>query len=417
LTTADTGGCLLALDGSGTVQWVKPVGTGGSAWLNAVAVDGAGTLDVLGALQGLTNVAPGGGTFNLSGGTPVGSDSANAFVAQLTQAGPLTFTGLAGVASAAYRLRLSASDLEVVDDNTGQVLLDKPLAETTSVTLRGANGVNTTLTIDFSGGAFSLPVSFLGGSGNNTLVGPNANENWTISGANAGKVGTVSFSGVQNLVGGSASDVFKFGASGSLAGSLNGGGGGDWLDYSGLATAVGVNLKTGAGTAVAGGAAGTVSNIQDVHGGNGGNTLTGDSQGNILIGGTGNDTITGGKGASILIGDKGADTIQGGSGGDILIGDATTFDTMTAANEAALMSILAEWQSSNSYATRFHDIDTGTGGGLNGTAKLNFGTTVKDDGASDTLIAAASSQALDWFFQGTGDHLHNVETGEHINNT
>jgi hypothetical protein len=89
---------------------------------------------------------------------------------------------------------------------------------------------------------------------------------------------------------------------------------------------------------------------------------------------------------------------------------------MTAAHEQALMSILAEWQSADSYATRFHDINTGTGGGLNGTASLNFGTTVLDDHASDSVTAAASAQALDWFFRGVGDGLHRFQRGEHLNN-
>jgi hypothetical protein len=43
------------------------------------------------------------------------------------------------------------------------------------------------------------------------------------------------------------------------------------------------------------------------------------------------------------------------------------------------MSILAEWQWTANYATRFDDISNGTGGGLSDTAKLSFGTTVKDD--------------------------------------
>jgi hypothetical protein len=260
------------------------------------------------------------------------------------------------------------------------------------------------------------------------LIGPDANTTWTVSAANggAGVAGSFAFvfSGFQNLMGGTGVDVFQFTAGGSLAGHLDGGGQalhrgfplhqGNWLDYSALTTPVTVNLHTGAATGVAGG----VTNIQNVHGGNGGNTLTGDSQGNILIGGSGSDSITGGSGASLLIGGPGADTINGGSGGDILIGDATSFDTMTAANEQALMAILAEWQSADSYTTRFFDINTGSGGGLNGTARLNLGTTVTDDGAADTITAAAaaSSAALDWFFKGTGDVLRNVEPGEHINN-
>ena len=150
---------------------------------------------------------------------------------------------------------------------------------------------------------------------------------------------TFRFSHFQNLVGGAGVNVFKFAAAGSLAGTLNGrrrsaarGQLAGLLFV--LTTAVTVNLQTGVATAVAGG----ISNIQNVHGGTGGDTLTGDAQGNILIGGAGNDTITGGTGASILIGDAGADQITGGSGNDILIGPTTTFDTMTSAHEAVLMS-------------------------------------------------------------------------------
>src|SRR5262249_53742429 len=138
----------------------------------------------------------------------------------------------------------------------------------------------------------------------------------------------------------------------------------------------------------------------------GGNTLTGNALGNILLGGTGNDTITGGSGRSLLIGDKGSDGITGNSGDDILIGDATSYDTWTSANDNIdkLMAILAEWQSADSYATRFADLQAG--GGLNGSAKLIYGTTVKDDASADTLTAMAGS-LQNWFFQGPADTLVN----------
>jgi hypothetical protein len=108
----------------------------------------------------------------------------------------------------------------------------------------------------------------------------------------------------------------------------------------------------------------------------------------------------------------GAGTITGGSGSDILIGGSTIYDPMNVVNEAALMSILAEWQSSDSYATRFSDINTGTGGGLNGRAKLNGSTVLKNN--SIDVLTGASLPGLDWFFQGPGDILHNVEPGEHV---
>jgi hypothetical protein len=314
-----------------------------------------------------------------------------------------------------------------------------------SGTINGGGG--TTNTLDYSGnggGAVSVNlatgaatatrgisgVNVLVGStaGGNTLTGPNATNAWSITAANAGKVNAVSYSKFAKLVGGTGVDVFKFSNLGTEA-SVAGGGApahqGDWLDYSGDTIAVTVNLATGAATNVNGGAAGSVTGIQDVHGGNGGNTLTGNSQGNILIGGTGTNTIHGGSGRSILIADAGASTITGGSaasasGGDILIAGTTSYDTMTAAHEASLMSVLAEWQSADPPATRFSDINTGTGGGLNGSNKLNWGTTVLDNGKANTLTAPPGAVAVDWFFANEAaghTKVNNRKPGDHTNNT
>ena len=83
------------------------------------------------------------------------------------------------------------------------------------------------------------------------------------------KAGAFSFAGFENLLGGTASDTFKFSPAGAISGSINGGGGGDWLDYSLFTTPVSVNLATGAATRVAGAASGKVAGIQNVVGGNG----------------------------------------------------------------------------------------------------------------------------------------------------
>jgi hypothetical protein len=264
----------------------------------------------------------------------------------------------------------------------------------------------------------SIPSSYygttlFGGSGTNTLIGPNTTNTWNITGADAGSLnGSLGFTGMANLVGGTGVDTFRFTAAASQVANINGGGApvgqGDWLDYLAFPSAVAVNLATGQATGVTG----TVHNIQNVFGGNHGATLIGDPQGNILIGGAGADTILGGTGLSLLIGGTGNDTVTGGSGGDILIGGFTTFDQ--AHNEAALMSILAEWQSGKSYATRVSDLKFG--GGLNGSNVLRLGTTVIDDGGADSLTGGSHIPgALDWFFQGAHDKIHNYEGGEQIN--
>jgi Ca2+-binding RTX toxin-like protein len=160
----------------------------------------------------------------------------------------------------------------------------------------------------------------------------------------------------------------------------------------------------------ANGVGGGIANIRNVRGGQGGNTLTGNSLGNILIGGNGADTINGGSGRSILIGGKGNDVVKGGSADDIVIGGYTDYDSSSNAHDLALMSILAEWQSANSYATRIAHIISG--GGLNGSNKLVFGTTVHDDGNSSTLSGGAGS---DWFFMGAHDRITDKATGERVN--
>jgi Ca2+-binding RTX toxin-like protein len=128
--------------------------------------------------------------------------------------------------------------------------------------------------------------------------------------------------------------------------------------------------------------------------------MTGDSSGGILVGGIGADTIKGGPDRSILIGGQGADTVAGGSADDIVIGGYTLYDGFFTALEA----ILAEWQSSDSYATRVSKIKTGVAGGY----KLVSGTTVLDNGAVDTLIGGLG---VDWFFQGTGDKIKDLNNG------
>src|SRR5262249_2879994 len=149
------------------------------------------------------------------------------------------------------------------------------------------------------------------------------------------------------------------------------------------------NLATGVATGVDGGLSGGVSGIHNVRGSaTAANTLTGDSAGGVLVGGAGADTLTGGSGRRILIGGQGADTVKGGSADDIVIGGNTSYD----ANNAALMTLLAEWQSSDSYATRVAKIKSGT---LPGGVKLVAGATVANDSAADHLTGGAG---LDWFF-------------------
>jgi hypothetical protein len=99
-----------------------------------------------------------------------------------------------------------------------------------------------------------------------------------------------------------------------------------------------------------------------------------------------------------------------------LIGGTTSFDN----HDAALAAILAEWQSGDSYNTRFDRLEGLQSGGLNGSNHLILGTTVKDDGAADVLNGGAG---FDWYFAQLSGKVVDKINGrnkpghEHVNNT
>ena len=257
-------------------------------------------------------------------------------------------------------------------------------------------------------------VSFHGGAGLDTLLAPPWISTFDITGLNAGTLNTdLSFSFVENLRGNIEADAFEFGASGVISGTVNGQGGTDTLDYSARTAAVSVNLLNGTATFTGG-----VSNIEDVAGGSGNDTLIGsvlanDLQGNggndILVGNGGNDTIDGDTGRDVVIGGTGSDTLEGSGEDDILIDGTTSFD----ANVPALQAILSEWASAKSYANRV--INLQTGGGLNGAIILKAtgaGQTVFDDAIADTLTG---DLGLDWFFTAAPDPFPLLDPGEQVN--
>jgi hypothetical protein len=263
------------------------------------------------------------------------------------------------------------------------------------------------------GGTFSNIKSLVGSTAaTDTLIGANITNLWSITGLNIGKVNTFSYNAIENLVGGTGLDTFKFSFAGKETSIVGGGapaGQGDWLDYSSLVAPnfVTVDLATGT-TAINGVANASVSGIQNVIGGAGNDILTGDSQGNILIEHGGAGTINGGTGRSLLIRGIGAATVNGGSSGDILIGGKTSYDTT---NHVALMAILAEWQSADTYAVRQDKINDGT---IPGGFKLLAGSTVTLTTAG--ALNAAPGADLDWFFF-TSTQVHTpLEPGEVANN-
>jgi hypothetical protein len=256
-----------------------------------------------------------------------------------------------------------------------------------------------------------------------TLIGPDAATTWLITGT-TNWVGAISFSAIENIVGGAGDDSFRFTNGASLPGTIDGGAGSNTLNYAAFDAAhpITVNLAAGTATGTAG-----IANIQNVTGGAGNDTLIGDAANNVLRDGSGNDTIIGGSGndilisgsgndildasrsgRSILIGGPGAAQLTGGAQGDILIGGSTILDDDT----AALVKILAEWTSADSYATRILNIRNGTG--LAGGYRFNANT-VKVDTAKNVLTGGINPSDLNWYWAGAGDILTDRQPGEQVN--
>jgi hypothetical protein len=307
----------------------------------------------------------------------------------------------------------------------------------TSLIIDGGSKGNT---FNIQSTAAGTPVTINGGSGTNTVTGPNQTDNWFVNAASGGTMlgGEVKFANVQHLVGGKGVDTFQFGTAGSVL-SINGGGApagqGDWFNYSTFpsTSTVTVNLATGSATNVNGGAAGAVSGIQNVIGtASGTNNLTGNAQGNILIGGSGANTLVGGSGGSLLIGGSGHGSITGGSSTDILIAGSTTYNATTTAGQLALITVLAELQSSDTFAEKVYDIIHGTDSGdpyghgsdLNGSNKLTWGVTgatvQASTGAFKLSGDTSAATTADWFFSNASGTVNDFNDDgvkdEHNNN-
>jgi hypothetical protein len=422
------------------------------ASLHAINVTGSGndTLTLLFPAPGVpTSFNGGGGTNTLVGPTASslttwtisGPNSGKVYAVSFRNVQNL----VGGDASDLFNFTRSTASLSGTIDGGGGTNNNNGISYATlgsSYLVSVALTSNTAGSATHIGGGFSNINSVTGSTDTgNTLTGPNGTNQWTITGTNAGNVNTgplkpFLFTGMGHLVGGSGVDTFRFDASSDTVLGINGGGApagqGDWLKYSLFpsSSTVTVNLATGSATDVNGGAAGAVSNIQNVLGSAAGtNNLTGDSQGNILIGGSGLNTLVGGSGSSLLIGGSGQGTITGGSGTDVLIAGVTTYSAQSTAGVDSLMAILAELQSSDTFADKVYDLTHGTNVGdpaphgqdLNGSNKLTWLGTVRGSTGAFTLSGDSSaSTAADWFFAGSSSTVTDFNDDgvqdEHNNN-
>src|SRR5207244_757230 len=131
----------------------------------------------------------------------------------VTSTAPLTYNGDNGAMSAngnlahTFRLVVSGPNFDLFDNN--QLVFVQPTALTTSINI-GAdpNGVDGSLTIDYSGGTFNNAVTFDGGTGAGTHTltlqnGSFATQTYTYSGAHSGTINlgsqTITFSDISTI--------------------------------------------------------------------------------------------------------------------------------------------------------------------------------------------------------------------------
>jgi Ca2+-binding RTX toxin-like protein len=184
---------------------------------------------------------------------------------------------------------------------------------------------------------------------NGTLVGPDEGLVWNLTGPDGGGMTGLPlvFSGMRNLVGGAGRDVFLFNSpTASVSGTIDAGGGVNWLDYSPLATSVRVHLDTG----VVSGVGGTVANVDNVLGSAvGGDRVYGTDRGGVLVTRLQNNLLQAGTGRSILIGGSGLNSLIGNRSDDLILDGRTIYD----ADYTALEALRGVWlDPSLSFETR-----------------------------------------------------------------
>ncbi|MBK8294539.1 MAG: hypothetical protein IPK93_07100 [Solirubrobacterales bacterium] len=289
-----------------------------TAMMLVPAVAGAGSASI--SFEDLRFAAAPGETNNLT----VSLDGAN-FVLDDTGAPITPMFGCVAVnanrascpaAAVVGRLDISLNDLNDV------VLIEASVPELPSTALiQGGDGNDSITSLSTYG------LRAFGGSGNDSLVGgPNrddldGNDGNDVMVGNGGNDNLTPGPGTDVANGGPGFDQLDEGSTSNGADTFLGGPDSDEVNYRGRVNSVRVTLDGVADDGELAEGDNIGSDVEDVHGGKGGDTLAGNGSDNEIDGNGGGDTIAGGGGADDLNGGDRADTITGGAGDDQIQGN------------------------------------------------------------------------------------------------
>ncbi|MBS0265985.1 MAG: calcium-binding protein, partial [Planctomycetes bacterium] len=234
-------------------------------------------------------------TFAFGADTPLGSDKIDESAGGIDTL-DFTRTLLTGVV-----INLGQSTAQVVNANLTLTLGSATTIENVYGTSQSDTITGNTLNNVLSG--FGNNDSLDGGAGNDTLNGGSGNDR-LIGGA-----------GNDFLSGGTGDDQYQFTPSVALGTDQIfelANQGNDTLDFSAATAALTVDLSNPGTQIVTANLSiafvGAPNEVENVTGGSGNDTLTGNAVNNIIVGGGGNDTLQGGAGNDLLIGGTGNDT-------------------------------------------------------------------------------------------------------------
>ncbi|XPV69995.1 MAG: hypothetical protein ACNI25_05315 [Halarcobacter sp.] len=167
----------------------------------------------------------------------------------------------------------------------------------------GGNGLDT---VDYSGVVEKLNIDLKSLTPTEVAPGQGIDTYDSIEGVIGGSnddtlAGTTS----ANVLGGSAGDDTLIGFGGDD--TINGGDGKDTIDFSYSSNDIVLDLSNSSAQITTEGTL-LVSNVENIQGGSGNDTLTGSSLQNTLFGGDGNDTLFGNADSNVLDGEAGTDT-------------------------------------------------------------------------------------------------------------